>query len=114
MIEEVVNVAPGGIQFDSSEHGQYFNFHNYDVTNFNGIDECTLYYDWLADSATTSHIVNHCDVFKTYESIKNTLITGIGGLRAHAEGQGDVSIYMTLNGETHTIHLHDVLYIPRN
>jgi hypothetical protein len=79
-IEEVVDIAPGGIQFDSSQHGQYFNFHNYDVTNLNGIDERTLYYDWLADSATTSHIVNRHDVFKTYEPIKNTPITGVGGL----------------------------------
>ncbi len=58
VIEMTGNAAPGGIIFDSSEQGQNFNFENYDVTNYNGIDERTLYYDWLADSATTSHIVN--------------------------------------------------------
>jgi len=74
------NATPGGIIFNSSEQGQNFNFKNYDVTNYNGIDECTLYYDWLADSATISHIVNQCDVFKLFNPVNNTPITGIGGL----------------------------------
>jgi hypothetical protein len=73
-----------------------------------------LYYDWLADSATTSHIVNWRDIFKTYKPIKNTPITGVGGLRAQAMGRGDVDVYMMINGETFTIHLHDVLYVPGN
>jgi hypothetical protein len=80
MIEVADEIAPGSITFNSSEQGQHFNFNTYDATNFNGIDERALYYDWLADSATTSHIVNRHDIFKTYEPIKNTLITGIGGL----------------------------------
>jgi hypothetical protein len=114
MIEEVGDVAPGGIVFDASEQGQYFNFADHDVTNYNGIDERTLYYDWLADSATTSHIVNRRDVFKTYESIHNTPITGVGGLRVHAEGRGDVDVYTTIDGKTHTIHMRNVLYVPGN
>src|SRR6266851_6822774 len=43
-IEEVGDVAPGRVTFDSLECGQYFNFDNHDVTNFNGIDERVLYY----------------------------------------------------------------------
>jgi hypothetical protein len=113
-IEMTGDVAPGGIVFDSSEEGQHFNFADYDVTNFNGIDERTLYYDWLADSASTSHIVNRQDVFKTYKPVKDTLITGVGGLRVHAQGRGDVDVYMMHNRVTHTIHLHNVLYVPRN
>ncbi len=108
------DVAPSGIVFNSSEHGQHFNFADYDVTNYNGIDECTLYYDWLADSVTTSHIVNRQDIFKTYEPVKDTPITGIGGLCVHTQGHGDVNVYMTHNGITHTIHLHNILYIPSN
>ncbi len=77
------DVAPSGIVFNSSEHGQHFNFADYDVTNYNGIDECTLYYDWLADSVTTSHIVNQQDIFKTYEPVKDTPITSVGGLHVH-------------------------------
>ena len=44
----------GGIVFDESEIGQYSSFDDYDGIN----DERVLYYDWLADSATTSHICN--------------------------------------------------------
>jgi hypothetical protein len=80
MIEEPGIVASGGIVFDSLKHGQHFNFNSHDATNFNGIDERTLYYVQLADSTTTSHIVNQHNVFKTYEPIKDTPITSIGGL----------------------------------
>jgi len=114
VIEMTGDAAPGGIIFDSSEQGQNFNFKNYDVTNYNGIDECTLYYNWLADSATTSHIVNQHDVFKMFNPVNNTLITGVGGLQAHAEGHSDVDVYTMLSGTMHTIHLHDVLYVPGN
>ncbi len=113
-IEMTGNVAPGGIIFNSSKHGQHFNFADYDVTNYNRIDECTLYYDWLADSATTCHIVNRQDIFKTYEPIKDTPITGVRGLHVHAQECSDVNVYMTHNGVMHTIHLCNILYIPGN
>jgi len=113
-LETTSDVARGGITFDSSEQGQHFNFADYDVTNYSGIDERTLYYDWLADSATTSHIVNQRDIFKTFEPIQNTPITGIGGLQAQAVGRGDADVYTTIDGETLTIHLRDVLYVPGN
>jgi len=114
MIEVADKIAPGGIIFDSSEQGQHFNFNTYDATNFNEIDERALYYDWLADSMTTSHIVNRHDIFKTYEPIKNTLITSVRGLQAQAIGHGNVDIYTTINSKMFTIHLHDILYMPRN
>jgi hypothetical protein len=65
MIKEPGIVAPSRIVFDSLEHGQHFNFDSHNATNFNGIDKRTLYYIWLADSTTTSHIMNQHDVFKT-------------------------------------------------
>jgi hypothetical protein len=97
-IEEFRETSSRGITFDSSESGQYFNFNNKDVTNYSMNDKSTLYYDWLANSATTSHITNRCDIFVTYEPIQDTLITGIGDLQAQAEGRSDVSIYALYNG----------------
>jgi len=79
-IEEVGEVSSRGITFNALEHGQYFNFNNQDVTNYSTNNEHTLYYDWLADSTTTSHITNRRDTFVTYEPIQNTPITGVGGL----------------------------------
>jgi hypothetical protein len=68
-IKEVEEVTLGGITFDALEHGQFFNFNNKNVANSSINDERTLYYDWLANSATTSHITNQCDTFVTYEPI---------------------------------------------
>ncbi len=79
-IKEIGNVTLGRIIFDALECGQYFNFKNYDVTNFNGIDKRTLYYVWLADSAMTLHIVNQYNIFKTFTPIKDTPIMGVRGL----------------------------------
>ena len=45
-------VQEGEIWFDESEVGQYSGFKEYEESNEN--DECVLYYDWLADSATMS------------------------------------------------------------
>src|SRR5216683_3861888 len=61
-----------------------------------------------------SHIVNWHNIFKSYKPIQDTPITGVGGLRVKAEGRGDVDIYTTFNGVTHTIHLCNVLYVPGN
>ena len=68
-IEEVAEVSSGGITFDPSERSQYFNFSNENVANYSVNDESTLYYDWLADSTTTSNITNRHDTFVTYEPI---------------------------------------------
>ncbi len=80
VIEMTGDAAPSRIMFNSSEQGQNFNFENYDVTNYDGIDEHTLYYNWLADSATTLHVVNQRDVFKMFNPVNNTPITSVGGL----------------------------------
>jgi len=36
---------------------EMYNFDTYDANNAVGMDEHCLYYDWLGDSATTSHVV---------------------------------------------------------
>jgi hypothetical protein len=72
--------------FSPSDAGQYFNFDQHDVYNSAVNDEHVLYYDWLADLATTSHICNNCEAFTTYSPIKNVPITGVGNLKAHAKG----------------------------
>jgi len=113
-VEEVGEVSSGGITFDPSKHGQYFNFNNENVADYNENDEHTLYYNWLADSTTTSHITNRRDTFMTYVPIQDTPITGVGGLQAQAEGRGNVNIIVSYKGKTYPIHLCDILYVPRN
>ena len=113
-IEEVGEASADGITFDASERGQFFNFNKENVTDYSANDESTLYYDWLADSATTSHITNWHDTFVSYEPIQDTLITGVGGLKVQAIGRGDVNICASYGGITYPICLCDVLYVPGN
>lgn len=113
-IEEVKEVTQGGITFDTSECGQYFNFDKEDVANYSINDERIIWYDWLADSTTTSHITNQCETFITYEPIQNTPITGVGGLQAQAEGHGNVNIIASYNRISYPIHLCNVLHILGN
>lgn len=46
------------ILMSPSDEGQYLNFSNNNVNNTDGIDEPLDYYNWLADTVTTSHITN--------------------------------------------------------
>jgi hypothetical protein len=50
----------------------------------------------------------------TYEPIKDTPITGVGGLQAQAKGHGDVKIQAIHQGVVYPICLCNVLYVPRN
>jgi hypothetical protein len=113
-IKEVEEVTLGGITFDTSKCGQFFNFNNENVTNSSINDEHTLYYNWLADSATTSHITNQHNTFMTYEPIQNTPITGVRGLQAQAKGHSNVNIITSYNSTSYPICLCNVLYILGN
>jgi len=72
-------------------------------------------YDWIANSASTSHICNKCEVFTEYSSIKNEIpIYGVGNITTTGIGRGKIVIQATHNGKTHKIILNDVLHVPNN
>src|SRR5215471_14921111 len=89
-----------------------YNFDTYQACNYEANDERLIYYDWLADMATTSHIASHRDLFKTYTSIQDSSITGVGGKRATAIGRGTVELISNCNGKYWTLALKDVLHVP--
>ena len=70
--------------------------------------------DWLADSATTSHVANDRKVFRTYEESPNTFVTGVGGLRTEIKGRGTVDLLSNYKGQEYVLRLNDVLHIPSN
>ena len=49
-------------------------------------------WDWLADSATTSHIENNREIFTTYNETSNATVTGVGGMRTEIKGWGTVEV----------------------
>src|SRR5215204_5815311 len=55
------------------------------------IQERVLWYDWLADSATTSHVTNMRDAFISFKPI-NTLVNGVGNAKTYAKGRGTVEV----------------------
>lgn len=68
------------------------------------ISDCNI---WLADSATTSHIMGDKQMFFAYHEIDQT-ITGVVAAQVKAIGIGSVLITSEINGRTHSIRLHDI------
>ena len=99
------------ITFDPSKKDQNFNF-DVPMSDMVANDDRLIYYDWLADSATTSHVTNQHDAFINYERLTNKLVLGIGNNEAHAIGQGTVELESDYNGQKFIIKLEDVLHIP--
>ena len=102
------------IMFDSSEEGQVFNFDEPDVTNSDEFDDRLIFYNWLADSATTSHVCNRHEAFTSFHPLTATTVTGVGNLVTKAEGRGKVELTSWCNGHKYILQLEDVLYIPNN
>ena len=118
-IEEVQHIAfptfdDDPVMFSPSDEGQYFNFDQDNVYNSASNDEQVLYYDWLADSATTLHICNKCKAFIAYTPIENLSIAGVEQLKTHAKGCGTVQLQSLYKGQVTILQLHDVLYVPDN
>ena len=106
--------------FQSTEHnempvdaGQYDTFDSDDVVITYKNGETLIYYDCLADSATTSHVSNCCEAFTTFKPT-NTQVGGVSGIQTRAKGRGTVELESTCNGQKYSLTLKDVLYIPGN
>jgi GAG-pre-integrase domain len=85
-----------------------------ECSNANGNDEHTLYYDWLADSATTSHVSNQRNAFISYQPLRKTSVAGVGNMKASAEGRGTVELESQCDGHKYVLRLENVLYVPSN
>ena len=85
---------------------------DFDVADPN--DKHVLYYDWLADSATTAHVTNQREVFETYHPATEATVAGVGNSKIKIEGRGTIQLESQCNGQTFILKLEDVLYIPTN
>jgi hypothetical protein len=89
--------------FDPSEEGQYYNFNCGNTYNINNINEPVIYYGWFGDSASTPHVTNRGDIFKTYEPLHNKSVVGVGRLKAKYEGKGTVELESRYNNKTYIL-----------
>lgn len=71
-------------------------------------------WDWLADSATTSHVTNNREIFTMYDETSNATVTGVGGMCTEIKGQGTVELESEYKGQKYILTLNDVLHIPKN
>ena len=78
------------------------------------MDTQVIHYDWLADSATTSHVSNSHEAFTKFTPLTATTVTGIGNLSTTAHGRGTVELISRNGNKQYLIKLKDVLYIPNN
>jgi hypothetical protein len=102
------------IVFDESKLGQFFNFEESDVSNSSEFNPRLIYYDWLGDSAMTSHVSNRRDAFKTFHPLTDTTVSGVGNVKTEAKGRGTVELKSSYKGQSYILELKDVLYIPTN
>ena len=102
------------ITFDESEEGQVFNFEESDVNNSSEYNPCLFYYDWPGDSATTSHVCNRHEAFKTFHPLTDTTVSGVGNVKIEAKGRGTVELKSSYIGHDYILELKTVLYIPTN
>ncbi len=103
-----------GITFTTEESAGICNFNTYDPHNVEEIDDYLIfYYDWLADSATTSHITNSRNAFMAYQSLKKP-ISGVDNVITYAQGRGTVDIHTQVDNENFALILENVLYVPQN
>jgi len=105
---------PPKFAFDTSEEGQVFNFDNSYVNSSDKFDQCLIFYNWLTNSATTSHVCNQCEAFKSFHPETVTTVTGVGNLETKAKGQGTVELTSWYNGHKYILQLENILYIPNN
>jgi hypothetical protein len=108
--EEETNVIEEHIAFSVKE--ELYNFNTHDTCNVEGMDERLIFYDWMADSATSSHVTHQHEAFTTYTPITNKLVTCVGGKEAIIAGQGTVELISTCKGQSYTLLLENVLHVP--
>ncbi len=106
--------ANEGITFTAEESAGICNFDTYDPHNVEEIDDRMIFYsDWLADTATSSHIVNTRNAFVTFNSLIKP-ISGVGNVITNAQGRGTVDIRTQINEKRFALTLENVLYVPHN
>ena len=69
-------------------------------------------YDWLADTATTSHITHQREAFSSYTPLGKSSVTGVGGKEAAVIGKGTVELVSTFSGQKFNLLLQNVLHVP--
>jgi hypothetical protein len=99
---------------ETMEEGETYNMDTFDMYNTSAIDEHLIYYEWLADNMTTSHVSCQRNFFTSYTPVENASMTGVGGKEAQIAGRGTVELISICNGQKYLLHLENVLQQKNN
>jgi len=110
---ERANIARDPQEDELLEHGFISKIEDKDVQMSSNFDGYFSAYSWVADSGTTSHIVNDKNAFIKYTALSNQRITGIGNTAIEAQGRGTIDIITNVNNKKYNVTLEDVLYVPK-
>jgi hypothetical protein len=69
-------------------------------------------YDWILDSATTSHICATREAFAQYTPLHDATIHGLGSHPITAQGRGTVTVNFNVDGKLIWHTLQEVLHAP--
>jgi hypothetical protein len=69
-------------------------------------------YDWILDSATTSHICTMREAFTDYTPLRNATIQGLGSHPITMQGCGTVIVNFNVDGKLIQHTLWEVLHTP--
>ena len=94
--------------------GKCYNFETYNPSDVAAIDTCTVWYNWFANSAMTSHIANECIAFVECEPLHHTSVIGVGGTRVPISGQGMVELESHIGDKVNLLQLRGILHILTN
>ena len=70
-----MNVGGEYITFQADE--EQYNLDTFDACNADANDNQLIYYEWLADMATMSHVTHQREVFTNYTPMGNSSITNM-------------------------------------
>ena len=109
-VSQQVNIGEEHITFQVDE--EQYNFDTFDACNADANDNQLIYYDWLADMATTFHITHQREAFIDYAPMENSSVTGVGSKEALISGHRTVELNSTCNGTEYILHLKNVFHVP--
>ena len=107
---EQANYGKEEITFQADE--EHYNFNTFNAWNIDVNDHQLMYYDWLANTATMSHITHQREAFTNYTPMGNSSVTGVGGKEALIMGHRTVELSSTCNGTEYILCLENVLHVP--
>jgi hypothetical protein len=75
-------------------------------------NSCSLYILCLANTGTTSHVFNTCQLFSDYILIHNTFVGGVGETKTRTHGWGTIRLTAEYGDQRRIITFQDTLHVP--